>query len=177
MVRDDGQIQVYEKCLIPTGSRYSLAMPGANQPNNLFGRDKSFGHTAMGVFLFFGTTMAAIAGITLTFPGTPLDQIWRLNPDAYLQLAPMGRGVGIMFLLLSAVMAVAGMGWFQRKLWGYWLAVIIILTQVVGDLINFLRGDYLRGGIGFVIAGALLVYLLRPQVRVPFMKSQPNLDL
>jgi uncharacterized membrane protein (DUF2068 family) len=97
--------------------------------------------------------------------------MWRLNPEAYLQMAPLGRGVGVMFLLLSAIMAVAATGWFQRKLWGYWLAVIIIFTQVAGDLVNFIRGDYLRGGVGFAIAGALLAYLLRARVRSAFINN------
>jgi hypothetical protein len=132
---------------------------------------RAFGFAAMGVFLFFGATMAALAGITLALPGTPLDQIWRLNPEAYLQMAPMGRGVGVMFLLLSAIMAVAATGWFQRKLWGYWLAVIIIFTQVAGDLVNFIRGDYLRGGVGFAIAGVLLAYLLQSRVRSAFISN------
>lgn len=126
------------------------------------------GLTAMGVFLFFGAAMAALAGTTLAWPGTPLDKMWKLNPEAYRQLGPLGRGIGVGFLLLSAVLAAAGVGWFRRRLWGYWLAVIIIITQVLGDLFNFFRGDYLRGGTGFVIAGALLLYLLRAKVRAEF---------
>lgn len=129
------------------------------------------GLTAMGVFLFFGATMAAFAGITLAWPGTPLDKIWALNPNAYRQMAPLGRGVGVLFLLLSAVMSIAAAGWLQRKLWGWWLAVIIISTQVAGDLVNFVRGDTLRGGTGFVIAGALLLYLLSRKVRTEFARS------
>jgi len=39
----------------------------------------------------------------------------------------------------------------------------IITTQVLGDLVDFLMGDFVRGGTGFAIAGALLFYLLRPR--------------
>jgi hypothetical protein len=38
----------------------------------------------------------------------------------------------------------------------------------LGDLVNAFIGDVVRGGIGFLIAGALLLYLLRPQVRSAF---------
>jgi len=50
------------------------------------------------------------------------------------------------------------------------LAVAVITTQVLGDLVNFFffRGDWLRGGVGFSIAAALLLYLLRPAVRAVF---------
>jgi hypothetical protein len=122
----------------------------------------------MGIFLFFGATMASIAGVTLIWRGTILDRVWALNAPAYRQLAPFGRTVGIPLLLLGATMAVAGTAWFKRRLWGWRLAVAIIATQVLGDLVNAFMGDLVRGGVGFVIAGALLVYLLRPEVRGTF---------
>jgi hypothetical protein len=47
----------------------------------------------------------------------------------------------------------------------------IIATQVLGDLVNFLMGDFVRGGTGIAIAGALLLYLLRPKVRAAFERG------
>jgi len=132
--------------------------------------DSPRGITAIGIFLFFGAVMAAFAGTTLLWPGTPLDRAWALNASAHQQLAPLGKSVGILFLVLSAALALAGVGWFRRRLWGWALALIIIATQVLGDLFNILRGDFLRGAIGVAIAGALLFYLLRPQVRAAFAK-------
>lgn len=112
--------------------------------------------------------MAGLAAITLLLPGTPLDELWVLNPIAYKRLAPLGRTVGILFLLLGAALATAGVGWFRRRLWGWRFAVVIIAIQVVGDVVNCVRGDLLRGGIGVIIAGALLLFLLRPRVRAAF---------
>ena len=125
----------------------------------------------MGIFLFFGATMASLAGTTLIWRGTALDRVWVLNATAYRQLAPLGRIVGILFLVLSATLAAAGTGWFRRRLWGWRLAVGIIATQLLGDLVNFLMGDFVRGGTGFAIAGALLLYLLRPEVRAAFERG------
>jgi hypothetical protein len=124
--------------------------------------------TAMGIFLFFGATMASLAGVTLIWRGTILDRMWAINAPAYRKLAPFGKTVGIPLLLLGATMAVAGTAWFRHRLWGWRLVVAIIATQVLGDLVNAFIGDLLRGGVGFVIAGLLLVYLLRPEVRAAF---------
>ena len=77
----------------------------------------------------------------------------------------------ILFLLLSGVMAVAGIGWFLRRPWGWVLAVVIITVQVLGDLVNFLRGDFIRGGVGAIIAGTLLLYLVSSNVRKNFAGS------
>jgi hypothetical protein len=129
---------------------------------------KTPGFTAMGVFLFFGAIMASLAAITLLWRGTVLDRLWALNPVAHDQLAPHAGSAGIFFLLLAAVLATAGFGWFRRRLWGWRLAVVIIATQVLGDVVNCVRGDWLRGGIGVFIAGALLLFLLRPKIRREF---------
>jgi len=128
----------------------------------------SAGLTAVGVFLIFGALMAFLAGTTLVWRGTILDRIWVLNAPAYARLAPFGKTVGIPFLFLSATLLLAGIGWFSRRLWAWRLAVAIIATQVLGDLVNLLLGDFVRGGVGLVIAAALLFYLLRPRIRAAF---------
>jgi hypothetical protein len=80
-------------------------------------------------------------------------------------LHPHGRAVGIPFLLLGVTLAVAGVGWFKLCPWGWRLAVGIIGVQVLREMVNALMGGLVRGGVGFIIAGALLNYLLRPEVR------------
>ena len=57
-------------------------------------------------------------------------------------------------VLLGVALATAGIGWFRHRLWGWRLAAAIIATQVLGDVVNCARGDWLRGGTGAVIAGA-----------------------
>ena len=129
---------------------------------------RPLGFTAIGVFLFFGAVRAGLAGTTLLWRGTVLDRAWTLNPTAYRQLSPLGSKIGILFLCLSTALLVSGIGWFSHRLWGWRLAVAIIAAQVLGDIINLVRGDWLRGGIGVVIAGALLLYLLTPRLRAEF---------
>lgn len=153
--------QVWIACLAgicSLGPRSSMLAPGK----------PSGGIIAVGSFLFFGAIMACLAGLTLTRPGTLLDRIWRLNAPAYARLAPLGKPAGILFLLLSATLAIAATGWFRLRVWGWRLAVAVIATQVLGDLVNMFTGDLLRGSIGFLIAAALLIYLLRPAVRRNF---------
>ena len=132
------------------------------------------GITAMGIFLFFGATMASLAGATLIWRGTIIDHMWAINASAYRQLAPFGKTVGIPLLLLGATMAVAGTAWFKRRLWAWRLAVAIITTEVLGNIVNAFMGDLLRGGVGFVVAGLLLVYLLRPEVRAAFASGDAS---
>src|SRR5947209_7617225 len=96
-------------------------------------RDSSRGVSAVGIFLYFGTAMACLAGTTLIWRGTALDRVWILNAPAYRHLAPLGRIVGGFSFWDSA--HAAGTGWFRRRLWGWRLAVGIITTLVLGGLL------------------------------------------
>jgi hypothetical protein len=144
-----------------------LSVEGAVQ------REFSWSMTAIGVFLFFGAVMASLAGTTLIWPGTLLDRIWVLNAPAYRQLAPFGKTVGVLFLVLGAALAAAGLGWFGRWLWGWRLAVVIIAMQVLRDLISIFTGHFVRGAVGVTISGALLFYLLRAEVKGFFVPHRP----
>jgi hypothetical protein len=124
--------------------------------------------TAIGVFLEFGAVTASVAGTTLVWPGTSLDRVWVLNRSAYDKLAPFGRPVGVLFLLLAVVLAVAGIGWLKRRKWGWRLAVVIIATQVLGNFVNTLSGHVAQGAVGVAVAGALFLYMTRPYMRTAF---------
>ncbi len=126
------------------------------------------GITGVGIFLLFGTVMAFLAGTTLVWPGTALDHAWALNPRAHRELAPLGWMIGIPFLLLGATLLEAAVGWFRRCLWGWRLAVALIAAQVLGNIVNLFLGRIAEGATGFVIATALLAYLLLPRVRIVF---------
>ncbi|MGB8010712.1 MAG: hypothetical protein WCF68_03800 [Terriglobales bacterium] len=139
-----------------------------NDGIDLARRSRTPGFTAVGIFLLVGAVVASLAATTLLWRGTTLDRIWALNPAAYKQLAPWGGEVGILFLLLTLALTFAAIGWFRRRLWGWRLTVAIIGTQVLGDLGNCARGDWLGGGTGVIIAGALLWFLLRPRIRAAF---------
>jgi hypothetical protein len=74
------------------------------------------GIIAVGIFLFFAAMMASLAGTTLVWRDSILDRVWAINAPAYARLAPLGKTVGIPFLLLGATLAVAGAGWFKPPL-------------------------------------------------------------
>ena len=126
------------------------------------------GVTLLLLFWFFGAAMAFLAGITLLWRGTFLDHAWALNPTAHKELSAVGPAIGVLFLLLGVALAATGVGWLKRRRWGWILAAVIVFTQMAGDLVNLLRGDFLRGCIGLAIASALFLYLLRPAVRSAF---------
>lgn len=125
------------------------------------------GFLPLGIFFFFGATMAAYAALTLLKPGTSLDRAWTLNPVAYAQLLPLAPLIAVPFALLSLLLLLAGLGWFRRRRWGWILGTAIIALNLAGDLIHLAMGDW-KSVVGVVIAGLLLVYMTRPAMRYFF---------
>jgi len=101
-------------------------------------------------------------------PGTALDRMWALNLRAYHDLSPLGRSAGLLFLLLALALALTGMSWLKRRRWGWRLAVGHHRNQVLGNLVSIFLGRIVEGVVGFTIAGALLSYIIRPDVRSTF---------
>lgn len=113
--------------------------------------------------------MALMAATLLLWPGTFLDNLWVLNPAAQRQLTAVGSRAGLLFVLLSIILTLAAIGWFKRRPWGWRLAVIILSVHLAGDLGNILVGRVLQGMLGVMVAGVLLIYLLRPTTRAQFV--------
>ena len=132
---------------------------------------RSMGFVPLGIFFFFGATMASYAAFTLAVPGTFLDAAWRLNPEGHAALSSLGRIMAAPFLLLASALLVAGLGWFRRRRRGWVLGVALIAINLAGDLFNLVFRQLLKGTLGVVMAGALLVYLSRPAVRNYFRQS------
>jgi hypothetical protein len=126
---------------------------------------RPLGFTAMGLFFVFGATMAADAAITLLDPGTVLDGLWALNKAGHARLAGLGKMAGLGFVVLSATLASASVGWFRRRYWGWVLGTTIIAITAAGDLVNLVIGERWKGAVGVVIAPLVLVYMTRDGVR------------
>ena len=61
----------------------------------------------------------------------------------------------------------------KRRLWAWWLAVMIIATQVLGNTVSLARGHLLEGVTGILLAGALPFYLPRPKSAPPSLQPPP----
>ncbi len=123
------------------------------------------GFTAIGAFFVFGATMVAYAAVTVLQPGTFLDALWALNRRGHAGLMVLGKSVALLFIVLSTLLAIAAAGWFRRRYWGWVLGVTIIAVNALGDLVNLTRGEGVKGAVGIVIAGLLLIYMTRTGVR------------
>src|SRR5262245_22538928 len=112
------------------------------------------------LFFVFGATMCTLTILLILFPGTALDSLWRLNPEAHLAFQSFGKWPVVLMLVIGTGCAFAAIGLWRGTLWGRRLALIILSLNILGDLVNaFVRHDY-RALIGLPIAGAMIFFLL-----------------
>jgi len=118
-----------------------------------------------------GTVASLIAVITLTFPGSFLDLAWRVNPHAREGFSRIGAwSVALMSVVFVACLLTA-IGLWRRLEWGYWLALVMLIVNLIGDAINVIAGNERRAIVGIPIVLILLLYLLRRNTRDYFRRS------
>ncbi len=109
--------------------------------------------------------MCLLAIVLLVFPGTKLDSLWNLNPDARVAFQSLGSWAVLLMLTVGTGCALAAIGLWYGKLWGIRLALAILFINMIGDLVNVvIRHDY-RSLIGVPIAGAMIFYLVHFSTR------------
>ena len=57
------------------------------------------------------------------------------------------------------------------------LGVTLSAINLAGDIVNLARGEGVKGALGVVIAGLLLIYLIRPGVRACVVRIVFNTPL
>jgi len=127
-------------------------------------------HRWFAAFFAFGAAMCALTVGLLLFPGTALDSLWRLNPDARLAFQSLGHWSVVLMLTVGTACLFAAIGLWRLRPWGTWLALVILSINMLGDLTNvFVRHDY-HGLIGVPVAAAMIFFLLacgRPSKAFP----------
>ena len=131
------------------------------------------GRKPPGVFLliiFFaaGALICIIVMLALAFPGSFLDAVWRLRPDARIGLEDFGTWSIALMAIVGASCGLAAFGLARNAEWGRQLAISVLTVNLVGDAFNAVfRGD-VRTLIGLPIGGLIIWYLvkLRPQPKL-----------
>jgi hypothetical protein len=124
-------------------------------------------------FLFAATAIAAVAGISLLFPGTLFDRLWELNKPGAAAFHALGRLSGVLLLVLGVGTSAAAAGLLQGKKWSWWFAMVLFTINGCGDVVSFFATrDILRSGSGVVIASVFLYALSRGRVRRYFEQAR-----
>jgi hypothetical protein len=120
-------------------------------------------HRWLASFFAFGVSICALTIALLLFPGTVLDELWRLNPDAHAVFQAIGGWSIAIMLLVGTACLIAVIGLWRGTLWGTRVAILILVVNMIGDLSDALLDFDFRALIGLPIAAATIVYLARSE--------------
>jgi hypothetical protein len=112
--------------------------------------------------------MTGLTAITLFLPGTPLDGIWRINPEGHAALSAGGNAAAAGMAAFCAIMSVTAVGLFKQRRWAWWAAAFVLCANVIGDLTGAIVRHDPKTLIGVPIAGFVVWWLTRPSVRALF---------
>src|SRR4051812_28960822 len=99
--------------------------------------------------------------LALAFPGSFLEAIWRLRPDARADFQDLGDWSTALMAAVGAACGLAAFGLARGAEWGRRLAIGVLTVNLVGDTFNAVfRGD-LRTLIGLPIGGLMIWYLVK----------------
>jgi len=103
-----------------------------------------------------------VTTLALAFPGSFLDSIWRLKPEARLQFLQIGRGLSIVLMIIvGAGCGASAIGLARNTERGRRLALAVLAINLIGDSLNALLRHDPRTLVGVPIGVLLIWYLLR----------------
>jgi hypothetical protein len=121
---------------------------------------KSLGLPLLVAFFSFGALMCALTVFLLLFPGSVLQPVWRLNPEAHSTFQSLGIWSILLMTIVGGACAAAAVGLAKQTRWGWRLAIAILVINLAGDTVNAIARHDPRTLIGIPIGALLIFYLI-----------------
>src|SRR5437763_6899933 len=134
-------------------------------------QSRPFGITALSIFLILGAAISFTVFISLLFPGSFLEPMWRLNPRAREAFASVGAWAVVLMCAVCLSCALAAVGLWRGARWGYRLALALLVINLLGDIANVILGTEPGAIAGVPIVIAILTYLMSRRVRRFFSRE------
>ena len=113
------------------------------------------------IFFATGALICLVTTLALAFPGSFLESIWRLKPEAREQFQKIGSASVALMTVVGAACCLAAIGLARNAEWGRRLAIGVLSVNLVGDSLNALFRHDLKTLIGLSIGGLMIWYLLK----------------
>ncbi len=97
--------------------------------------------------------------------------MWRLNPRAHEEFTDLGLWAIVLMLVVCVACVLAAVGLWRGTRWGYWLAVVLLAGNLLGDIANVVSGTEPKAAVGIPIVVVVLAFLMRKRARQFFTSS------
>lgn len=124
--------------------------------------------TALSIFFMAGTIISFTSAISLLSPNSFLEPMWKLNPRALDAFHHMGFWAILLMFVVSIFCGLAAYGLWNGELWGYYIAIGMLIINLIGDIYNFGSGIERRAFIGIPIVILILFFITKPEIKKYF---------
>ena len=119
------------------------------------------GVTVLAILAIIGGILGILAGVSGLALGPALDAS---NRVAVLGLNGAALILGILELVI-------GIGLWLLKPWAWSMAVIVFVLEAISRALGLVSGPGLGPVLGLIVAGVILFYLFRPEVKAAFGRA------
>lgn len=124
------------------------------------------------IFFSLSALLCGVVALSFTEIGAGASAIWVLKPAAFAFLSQYPHVMIVGFSILAVAFAFCAIGLSLRKPWAYRLAIGFIAINAISAAVNLAGTPTYAGLIGLAVAGALIWWLSRPDVRSQFMPER-----
>jgi hypothetical protein len=119
-------------------------------------------------FFLFGGVMCVLTILLLSYPGSFLEPMWRLNPEAQRSFQSIGGWAIPLMGVVGVACLLSAIGLAMRTNWGRRFAIAVLAVNLLGDTIAALVRHDPRSLVGLPIGGAMIAFLMSARVRFLF---------
>src|SRR5215212_1715819 len=94
-----------------------------------YSKTRPVGITALSIFFLFGAVISFTVFVSLIFPESFLEPMWRINPRARAAFARIGAWAIILMCAVCVSCALAATGLWRGSRWAYRLALILFIIN------------------------------------------------
>jgi hypothetical protein len=117
------------------------------------------------IFFAAGALVCLVTVLALAFPGSFLESIWRLKPQARVLFQEIGSGASIALMATVGIACgLAAVGLARTAEWGRRLAIGILVANFAGDSLNALLRHDPKTLMGLPIGGLMIWYLVKKKI-------------
>ena len=99
-------------------------------------RHRPVGIILLVIFFAAGALICSLVMLALAFPGSALESIWRLRPDARADFQEIGTWSIALMAVVGAACGLSAFGLARSAEWGRRLAIGVLAVNLLGDTFN-----------------------------------------
>jgi uncharacterized membrane protein (DUF2068 family) len=131
------------------------------------------GVTILAVIQLIGGALSLLFGISsLFFGGLMVVSDAAATAGSEIEMGPILLLAGVLAIISGVIGLLAGYGLFTLKGWGWTLAMLFAVINIIQNVLSLIQGANIAGAIvGIVISGLIIYYLNQSNVKRAFGKA------